>query len=54
MTTDTDHSRQKAPQPSEQEPSVPGTSGLQENMLLLSGVGLVLLAVAMALSNILA
>ncbi len=54
MTTDRDKSRQDEPPAGEHEPSTAGSSGLRENILLLSGVGLVLLAVAMALSNILA
>ncbi|WP_029063993.1 hypothetical protein [Labrenzia sp. DG1229] len=54
MTTDRNKSRQDEPLAGEHEPSTTGSSGLRENILLLSGVGLVLLAVAMALSNILA
>ncbi|WP_305984436.1 hypothetical protein [Roseibium sp. MMSF_3544] len=54
MTTDPDQSRQDKPHVSEHEPSVNGPTGMRDNVLLFSGVGLVLLAVAMALSNILA
>jgi hypothetical protein len=54
MTTDPDQSRTDEPLGGEHEPSAPGSSGLRENILLFSGIGLVLLAVAMALSNILA
>ena len=54
MTTNPDQTRQDEPRAGEHEPSSPGSSGFRENVLLLSGVGLVLLAVAMALSNIIA
>ena len=54
MTTDQDQSRQDEPLAGEHEPSSPGSTGLRDNVLLFSGVCLVLLAVAMALSNIVA
>ncbi|MEL7529120.1 MAG: hypothetical protein AAFN16_25360, partial [Pseudomonadota bacterium] len=54
MTTDPDKSRQDEELEGSHEPSAPGSNGSRENILLFSGVGLVLLAVAMALSNIFA
>ena len=54
MTTDPDKSRQDEELAGSHEPSAPDANGSRENILLFSGVGLVLLAVAMALSNIFA
>lgn len=53
MTTDPDQRRQDEPLAGNHKPSAPGSNGTRENILLFSGIGLVLLAVAMALSNIL-
>ncbi|WP_434053019.1 MAG: hypothetical protein RDA78_27955 [Roseibium sp.] len=54
MTTDPDKSTQDEQLAGSHEPSAPDSNGSRENLLLFSGVGLVLLAVAMALSNIFA
>lgn len=54
MTTDPDKSRQDEQLAGSHEPSAKDSNGSRENLLLFSGVGLVLLAVAMALSNIFA
>ena len=54
MTTDPDKSRQDEQRAGSHEPAAKDANGSRENLLLFSGVGLVLLAVAMALSNIFA
>ncbi|WP_157739120.1 hypothetical protein [Labrenzia sp. VG12] len=54
MSRDPDPFGEDKPLPHEPQTSEPETSGgLRDNLLLLAGVGLVLLATGMALSNVL-
>lgn len=54
MSQDPDTFAQDEPLSIEREPSVPGRGGrLQDNLLLLSGLGLVLVATGMVLGNVL-